>query len=32
MSIIANKHPGIYAAVCENTFAEEKTSSINNIF
>ncbi|WP_207787851.1 RpiB/LacA/LacB family sugar-phosphate isomerase [Candidatus Thiosymbion oneisti] len=24
MSIVANKHSGIYAAVCENTFAAEK--------
>lgn len=30
MSIIANKHPGIYASVCENTFAAEKSRSINN--
>jgi ribose 5-phosphate isomerase B len=30
MSIIANKHPGIYAAVCESTFAAEKSRSINN--
>jgi ribose 5-phosphate isomerase B len=30
MSIIANKHRGIYAAICENTFAAEKSRSINN--
>ncbi len=30
MSIIANKHPGIYASVCESTFAAEKSRSINN--
>jgi len=30
MSIIANKHPGIYAAVCESTFAAAKSRSINN--
>ncbi len=30
MSIIANKHSGIYAAVCECTFAAEKSRSINN--
>ncbi len=30
MSIIANKHSGIYAAVCESTFAAEKCRSINN--
>lgn len=30
MSIIANKHSGIYAAVCESTFAAEKSRSINN--
>lgn len=30
MSIIANKHPGIYAAVCESIFAAEKARSINN--
>lgn len=30
MSIIANKHPDVYAAVCESTFAAEKSRSINN--
>lgn len=30
MSIIANKHPGIFAAVCETTYAAEKSRSINN--
>ena len=30
MGIIANKHPGIYAAVCETPFAAEKSRSINN--
>ena len=30
MSIIANKHQGIYAAVCESVFAAEKSRSINN--
>ena len=30
MSIIANKHPYIYAAVCETTYAAEKSRSINN--
>lgn len=30
MSIIANKHPGVYAAVCETIFAAQKARSINN--
>jgi ribose 5-phosphate isomerase B len=30
MCIIANKHPGVFAAVCENAFAAEKSRSINN--
>jgi len=30
MAIIANKHPGIFAAVCETPFASEKSRSINN--
>ena len=30
MSIIANKHRGIYASVCESVFAAEKSRSINN--
>jgi len=30
MAIIANKHPNVYAAVCENAYAAEKSRSINN--
>ncbi len=30
MAIIANKHPGIYAAACESPVAAEKSRSINN--
>ena len=30
MSIVANKHKGVYAAVCENTYAAEKSRAINN--
>jgi ribose 5-phosphate isomerase B len=30
MAIIANKHPGVYAAVCENSLAAERSRSIND--
>ena len=30
MCIVANKHPGVFAAVCETVFAAEKSRSINN--
>lgn len=30
MSIVANKFKGVYAAVCENTYAAEKARAIND--
>lgn len=30
MSVVANKFPGVYAAVCENTYAAEKARAIND--
>ena len=30
MAVVANKYPGVYAAVCENTYAAEKARAINN--
>lgn len=30
MAVVANKYPGVYAAVCENTYAAEKSRAINN--
>jgi len=30
MAIVANKYLGVYAAVCENTFAAEKARAIND--
>jgi ribose 5-phosphate isomerase B len=30
MSIVANKYPGVYAAVCETPYAAEKSRAINN--
>ena len=30
MNIVANKYPHVYAAVCENTYAEMKSRAINN--
>ena len=30
MAIVANKYEGVYAAVCENTYAAEKSRAIND--
>lgn len=30
MAIVANKYEGVYAAVCENTYAAEKARAIND--
>jgi len=30
MSVVANKHEGVYAAACESTFAAEKARAIND--
>ncbi len=30
MAIVANKYKGVYAAVCENTYAAEKARAIND--
>lgn len=30
MAIVANKYPGVYAAVCENTYAAKKCRAIND--
>lgn len=30
MSVVANKYKGVYAAVCENTYAAEKARAIND--
>ncbi len=30
MAIVANKYKGVYAAVCENTYAAEKSRAIND--
>lgn len=30
MSIVANKYPNVYAAVCENTYAASKSRAVND--